>query len=262
MRRDQLVAASVATVAALIVCAALLWDAPVSGAPPDARSGDSPRTPGSKVTQALAPELERTLAVSDSSDVGSKQEDSSSSSALAPSLQQQVEEIILQLRNPKVPKEGVYRVLDKVDDVSRNPAFNPDGKTLTAEQRVNLSELVNEQNTQFQNSGDVQIEAHVTASLSALKSNQYVYIEMGTNTAEHKRNISKAKESLSLRLGKERRDWRYNESFRSSTEGDSWTVLVWYTALQHPGPFETADAMVSTYLQKDKNYKRFFANIR
>ena len=207
MRRDQLVAASVATVIALIVCAALLWDAPASGLPPDARSGDSPRTQDSKVTQVPVQELERTPAESDSSDAGSKQWDSSSSSPLAPSLQQQVEEIILQLRNPKVPKEGVYRVLDKVDDVSRNPAFNPDGKALTAEQRVSLSELVNEQNTQFQNSGDVQIEAHVAASLIALKSNQYVYIEMGANTAEHNQNISKAKESLSLRLGKIRRDW-------------------------------------------------------
>ena len=92
---------------------------------------------------------------------------------------------VLQMRNPVVPKESVYRTLDRVDDVSRNPAFNPDGKTLTLEQRVRLAKLVDEQNNQFQNAGDVHRDEHVDASLSALKSNQYVCIEMGATAAEN-----------------------------------------------------------------------------
>jgi len=172
-----------------------------------------------------------------------------------------VKEIILQMRNPGVPEANVYRTLDKVDDISKDPSFNPQGKTLTFAQRENLAELVRQQNDAFQNAGDVQRETHIDASLNALQSTQYVYIEMATTAAENQERVSKAKESLALRFGKERKDWRCNQSFRSSSEGDSWIVLVWYTAFQHPEPFEAADGLVKTLLSKDQRYREFFANM-
>ena len=263
MRREQLTVVSVVAAIVLIACVALLWPPSTPGAPPEASSSEFSETQDGMGQQALVPDVDRTPAPPASIDRGTNREESvgDRASPLAPSLQRQVEEIILQMRNPVVPKESVYRTLDRVDDVSRNPAFNPDGKTLTLEQRVRLAKLVDEQNNQFQNAGDVHRDEHVDASLSALKSNQYVCIEMGATAAENQQRVSKAKESLSLRFGKERRDWRCNQSFRSSSDGESWIVLVWYTAFQHPGPFESADALVKTLLQKDKNYRRFFANL-
>ena len=263
MRREQLTAACVVAALVLIASAALLWPSASPEAPPEASSSEFSDAQNSKAQQAPVPKFERTPAQPASTDRGATQEEpvGDGASPLAPSLQRQVEEIILQMRNPLVPEESVYRTLDRVDDVSKNPAFNPDGKTLTIEQRVHLAKLVDEQNNQFQNAGDVQREAHVDASLSALRSNQFVYIEMGANVAENREKVSKAKESLSLRFGKELRDWRCNESFRSSTDGESWIVLVWYAAFQHPGPFGTADALVETLLEKDENYRRFFANL-
>ena len=263
MRREQLTVVSVVAAIVLIACVALLWPPSTPGAPPEASSSEFSETQDGMGQQAPVPEFDRTPAQPASIDRGTNREEpvGDGASPLAPSLQRQVEEIILQMRNPVVPKESVYRTLDRVDDVSRNPAFNPDGKTLTLEQRVRLAKLVDEQNNQFQNAGDVHRDEHVDASLSALKSNQYVCIEMGATAAENQQRVSKAKESLSLRFGKERRDWRCNQSFRSSSDGESWIVLVWYTAFQHPGPFESADALVKTLLQKDKNYRRFFANL-
>lgn len=133
---------------------------------------------------------------------------------------------------------------------------------MTFAQRESLAELVNQQNDQFQNAGDVQRETHIDASLNALKSNQYVYIEMGTTAAENQKRVSKAKDSLALRFGKDLKDWRCNQSFRSSSEGDSWIVLVWYAAFQNPEPFDAADGLVKTLLNTDKSYREFFASMR
>ncbi|MDA7494461.1 hypothetical protein N8467_00175 [bacterium] len=263
MHRGQFIAGSVVAATALIVCVSL-WFPPGSPEAPVVGSTESSQAPGREVTKTTALKPQRVPAGPEPIDLGAKQEDPSSagSSPLPLTVQQQVEEIILQMRNPGVPEKDVYRTLDQVDEVSKNPSFNPQGKTLTFAQRESLAELVNQQNDQFQNAGDVQRETHIDASLNALKSNQYVYIEMGTTAAENQKRVSKAKDSLTLRFGKELKDWRCNQSFRSSSEGDSWIVLVWYTAFQNPEPFDAADGLVKTLLNKDKSYREFFASMR
>jgi hypothetical protein len=122
-------------------------------------------------------------------------------------FKEQLKAVILSMRNHGgVPKERLYRTLDNVDDVAKNPAFNPNGKVLTVEQRIELAALVKELNDASDDAGDVYGEASFQATLRAFQMDQVVRIEAGRTAAENFEKVNEAKELLSQRFGKELKD--------------------------------------------------------
>lgn len=181
-------------------------------------------------------------------------------------FKEQLKAVILSMRNHGgVPKDRLYRTLDNVDDVAKNPAFNPNGKVLAVEQRIELAALVKEQNDASDDTGDVYGEASFQATLRAFQMDQVVRIEAGRTAAENFGKVNEAKELLSQRFGKELKDWRCTQSFRTAS-GDSsaksWIALTYYTLHQSPAAFEAAEAVMRVGAEKGPRYRRFFANLR
>lgn len=180
-------------------------------------------------------------------------------------FKEQLKAVVLSMQDHGgVSKDRLYRTLDNVDDVARNPAFNPDGKVLTAEQRIELAALVKEQNDASDAAGTVYGEASFQATLRALQMDQVVRIEPGRTAAENLKRINDAKELLSQRFGKELVDWRCTQSFRTASggsDGESWIALTYYTAHQDPAAFEAAAAVMRVGAEKAPRYRRFFANL-
>ena len=265
LRPRVAVATLVATAAVLTILAS--WQSSEPEVPPLPNSPELPPTPEPEqdsvpvVTQAPV-ERESAEQANDEGGRPTTPEDV----PVPTTFKEQLKAVILSMRNHGgVPKERLYRTLDSVDDVAKNPAFNPNGKVLTVEQRIELAALVKELNDAFDDAGDVYGEASFQATLRAFQMDQVVRIEAGRTAAENFRKVNEAKELLSQRFGKELKDWRCTQSFRTAS-GDSsaksWIALTYYTVHQSPAAFEAAEAVMRVGAEKGPRYRRFFANLR
>jgi hypothetical protein len=264
--RQRLTAATIVAAALVLAIYALSWPFE-RNAPPLPSLPDQPPASGAVLEEgSLLVAKEVPVAPDPAERVALEGQQPATGDVPVPkTFKEQLKAVVLSMQNHGgVSKDRLYRTLDNVDDVARNLAFNPDGKMLTAEQRIELAALVKEQNDASDAAGAVYGEASFQATLRALQMDQVVRIEPGRTAAENFRRINEAKDLLSQRFGKELVDWRCTQSFRTESggsDGESWIALTYYTLHQSPAAFEAAAAVMKVGAERAPRYRRFFANL-